>query len=631
MGRIAQVSGKPRSSLARLPPKSQTLSMTAADQSELARELGYKAYRARKFTEARRHFEQALRVYTVRGDAAETATAHGDLAAALSALGDHGAALRHHEAAVKLLGTSPPSIRLCAALYNLGLTQRELGEGAAARASVTQAAKAWPPNAAPIDLLRARIISTLGTWAREQGDTVAALAYHSEASEIRHALQPPSATDAAASMNDLAMDYLQAGDFAAAEAQWTQARKLLQEALGSGHPSLAPLLNNLGVAYRNQRKLEAAAYAFAGALAAQPALLSAQHNLAAVLTRLGRHDEARRHRDQALARQNVFIQRAPAVNAPRVLILSGADAGNVPVEHLLPDHAITRIWWFPAHGAASKATALPHYDLVFNGIGDPDLAGPNDAAITAFLRGCKQPVLNPPDRVAQTRRDRLPGLLAGIPDCLVPPVSRLDAPAEPPAIESQLTAAGITPPLLMRPAGMHGGVGLQRVDHWNDLASQPRQTGVAYYASPFIDCRAADGYVRKYRIAFVDRQPYPYHLAISPRWLVHYFSADMEAHAWKLAEEAAFLADWRGVLGAAAADAITEIGRRIDLEFCGVDFSVLPDGRVVIFEANATMLIHPETATGPFGFKNASVEAIVVAVRRMLDTRCEAIEERSSF
>jgi tetratricopeptide (TPR) repeat protein len=592
--------------------------MKAADQNELERALGYQAYRAGNHAAALAHFERTLAFFTTKGDAAETATAHGDLAATLSALGDHTAALHHHEAAVSLRRAGPPSVPLCAALYNLGLAHRAAGNEAAAETFVTEALQAWPRKIDITDPLRARILTTLGTWARERGDIATALRYHSEAGDIRLASRPVSAVDAAASMNDLAMDHMQAGDFAAAETQWTQARQILQATLGTHHPTLAPILNNLGVAYRNQRKLEAAGHAFAGALAAQPALLSAQHNLAAVLTRLGRHEEARRHRDQALARQNIFIQQAPIRNAPRVLILSGADAGNVPLEHLLPDHAVTRIWWFPAHGAASKTTALPNYDTVFNGIGDPDLSGPSDAPIAAFLRGCTRPVLNHPDRVAQTRRDRLPETLAGIAGCIVPPVLRLDSTGDTAAMAQRLADASITPPLLLRPAGEHGGVGLRRIDHWNDLAQQPLPAGKVYYASPFIDCRAPDNYVRKYRIAYVNRRPYPYHLAISADWLVHYFSADMEDQAWKLAEEAKFLTDWRGVLGRAAADAITEIGARLELDYCGVDFSLLPDGRAVIFEANATMLIHPEAPGGTLAFKNSTVEAILEAFRRMI-------------
>ncbi len=70
--------------------------------------------------------------------------------------------------------------------------------------------------------------------------------------------------------------------------------------------------------------------------------------------------------------------------------------------------------------------------------------------------------------------------------------------------------------------------------------------------------------------------------------------------AERRAEEARFLADPVAAIGARGMAAIREIGRRLDLDYCGVDFSVLPDGRLLIFEANATMLAHAEDPQGPF-------------------------------
>jgi glutathione synthase/RimK-type ligase-like ATP-grasp enzyme len=54
------------------------------------------------------------------------------------------------------------------------------------------------------------------------------------------------------------------------------------------------------------------------------------------------------------------------------------------------------------------------------------------------------------------------------------------------------------------------------------------------------------------------------------------------------------------------------------LDYAGVDFSLLPDGRVLLFEANATMLVHPEAADGPLAHKNPAIEQILSAFREML-------------
>jgi glutathione synthase/RimK-type ligase-like ATP-grasp enzyme len=135
---------------------------------------------------------------------------------------------------------------------------------------------------------------------------------------------------------------------------------------------------------------------------------------------------------------------------------------------------------------------------------------------------------------------------------------------------------------------------------------------------------SADGYFRKYRIVFVDREPYAYHLAISPQWMVHYVSAEMTTNPWKLDEERRFLENTSEALGERAAKAIAAIGRRLDLDYAGIDFTLLADGRVLVFEANATMLIHPESPDGVLAHKNAFVQRIVDAFEQLQDSRTRA-------
>ena len=106
--------------------------------------------------------------------------------------------------------------------------------------------------------------------------------------------------------------------------------------------------------------------------------------------------------------------------------------------------------------------------------------------------------------------------------------------------------------------------------------------------------------------------------------MVHYYTADMGDHAWKLEEEKRFLQDPQAALGAAAMQTLREIGERLDLDYAGIDFSLLPDGRVLVFEANSTMLVHPEKADGPYAHKNAYVRRILDAFEAMLAERIAA-------
>ena len=350
------------------------------------------------------------------------------------------------------------------------------------------------------------------------------------------------------------------------------------------------------------------------ALAADPGMAMARRNLAGILADQGKACEAQCERDAAFALANVFVARAPNPRAT-VLALTTADTGNVPHRFLLPIERYTRIDWFIEYAREGQAAELPPYDVVFNIVGDADHAGRAEAPITAFVAQCERPVLNQPAHVARTRRDRLPGLLNGLADVVAPKVARIEAAgACKPA--ASVAAARLAGPLLIRPFGSHGGRGLTLVEAASAL--DPAELGDGFYATEFVDFRSArDGLYRKYRVIFVDRTPHPYHLAISDRWLVHYATAQMQDGA-RRSEELRFLVDPVAALGERAWAALGEIGRRLDLDYAGVDFSVLPDGRVLVFEANATMLVHPETNPA-FAYKNPYVERITGAFQALVD------------
>jgi tetratricopeptide (TPR) repeat protein len=534
---------------------------TRADE---LRELGYAAFRAGKIERAHKLFERALEL------GGTDATILSDLGVAASALGRDAIARSYHEKALKrrreTLGAAHQDV--AASLHNLAVVCRNLGDLETAAACHEEGLKIWRATLGAGHPAVARALFGLGAIAARRGDAQAALAHHLAALRIRQACVPAPAGDIAASL----------------------------DAIGAIHAGLG--------------NHEAAVSHFTAAVEKAPDLLTARHHLAVSLTRLGRHADAAPHRDAALRRQSVFVQEGPA-NAPRVLILAGSDVGNVPLEHLLPEGFFARIWWFVAHAGRDAAASLPPYDVVFNGIGDADMAGPGERVVAAFLKTCRKPVLNHPARVRETARDRLPAALAGL-DLIIPRVVRVGAAGD---------VSALRPPLLLRPPGAHGGAGVLRIDDWAALTGD---VAAGWYAIEYIDCAGADGFTRKYRIAFVGGVPYPYHLAISPHWMVHYRSADMPAHAWKLAEEAAFLADWRSALGPAAANAIAPVGRRLGLDFCGIDFGMAPDGRAVLFEANATMLIHPEAADGPLAFKNQAVRRILDAMQALITAAAQS-------
>jgi glutathione synthase/RimK-type ligase-like ATP-grasp enzyme len=181
--------------------------------------------------------------------------------------------------------------------------------------------------------------------------------------------------------------------------------------------------------------------------------------------------------------------------------------------------------------------------------------------------------------------------------------------------------AGFRLPLLVRVAGTHGGDDFDKFDDWDGIvdfvADNPE---VTYYVIEFIDYRSADGFFRKYRVIFVDGEIFPYHLAIHDDWKVHHFRTDMANHAWMRQEEERFLEDMGRVLDAAHQDALRAIAKVTGLDYGGVDCGIDRDGQIVVFEANASMLVHNE-ASEVFTYKNQYISRIKDAFDGMLHLR----------
>ena len=378
-----------------------------------------------------------------------------------------------------------------------------------------------------------------------------------------------------------------------------------------------PLYNVATVFYMRSRYDEARRW-YEHALRVHPDLAIGHQNLAATLDQLGRYEEAATHRSRAYTLQRVFIEPVPTPQRTLLILCSGKAQGNIPFDTLLSSNTATRIKYAIDCASTEEDAQLPPYDLVFNAIGEPDVALPLMQRIAQLTQRCGRPVLNAPEGIARTPRHRMAELLAGLDDVVVPPCMRIEAaPSDTQTLAAQLAAHGITLPVLMRPLATHGGEGLTLHTEPETLLASIEQLNAPCYVTQYHDFLNEDGHYRKYRIVFIDREPFAYHLAISSHWLVHYVSADMPAWPWKLDEEKRFLEDTRSALGDRAMNAIAAIGRRLDLDYGGIDFSVLPDGRVLVFEVNATMLVHKESTDGVLAHKNAFVQRIVDAFEQM--------------
>jgi glutathione synthase/RimK-type ligase-like ATP-grasp enzyme len=140
----------------------------------------------------------------------------------------------------------------------------------------------------------------------------------------------------------------------------------------------------------------------------------------------------------------------------------------------------------------------------------------------------------------------------------------------------------------------------------------------------YLDARGRDGKARKYRAMMIDGQLYPLHAAISHHWKIHYFSAEMADCAENRAEDAEFLDDMAGVVGARAMNALQAIQTALGLDYGGIDFGLNEQGDVLLFETNATMVVVPPGEEKQWDYRRPAVARICAAVHKMLMDRAKA-------
>jgi hypothetical protein len=383
-------------------------------------------------------------------------------------------------------------------------------------------------------------------------------------------------------------------------------------------PQHARLHNQLGKLHFELNELELALQCFRQAVVLNPRDSDSMYWTGSIRQKMGDISAAEAAYAQA-AKIHPLIRR-PAAKSPadfRVLALFAPFAGNLPTDYLFGDATYDTDTLALLAASEYDADVLRQgVQLVVNLISDADQAGVLLPRAADLAERLGKPVVNDPRQIQRTTRDAIAVLLQGIPGCRVPQVLRQKAGADLSIATLQATFSSSST-ILTRPVGTHGGDDFEKIEGTAGLtALLAQRSDLDRYFIEYIDCRSADGYFRKYRFIFVDGQILPYHLAIAGDWKVHHDSAGMADHPWMQREEAAFLADPANVFNAAHDRAMREIQARIGLDYFGIDCGLDSGGNLVVFEANASMLVHQHNAAFPY--KTAFVECIKRAFDAML-------------
>lgn len=384
-------------------------------------------------------------------------------------------------------------------------------------------------------------------------------------------------------------------------------------------PTTATAHSNLAFVFLRASALEEAKAEYEKALRVDPTHGDAKRGLAAVLSQLGKTGAAEL-REVAGGENAITVLPYRGARKPiLVTLLVSLGSGNLHLEKLLDDRVFetTKL----VVELFAKDARLPPYDMIFNAIGDAD-SGAEALMIAQRITAGKRKgaVLNPPEHVLRTTRVENAGRLRAIPGVVTPRTQlfRRDALG---SWDGAMTLEkhGFSFPLLLRSPGQHTGHNFNLVERSEDLAAAVAALpGEQLYAIEYIDLHGPGGKIRKYRVMFVDGRLYPLHLAISNDWKVHYFSADMADVPENRAEDRLFLNNMPGVLGKDAVATLGKIASALGLDYAGIDFGLAPDGRIVIFETNATMVIVQPDEDERWAYRKAPVERVITAVRKML-------------
>ena len=301
-----------------------------------------------------------------------------------------------------------------------------------------------------------------------------------------------------------------------------------------------------------------------------------------------------------------------------VLLLDAPEVGCTPVNYLVGRTMYDSHFLALLPGEVYDIEFLrSKADVVINMISDAD----NGKEVLPFAQDIAdrigRPTVNHPNRIIGTDRETIAGLLSGIELCRIPKTVRISA-EEMAAPDWQKLIEKFDFPLLIRCAGTHGGDDFEKV---GDIAAigtfVSSHPGSNFYVIEFADYRSADGYYRKYRLICLNDEILPYHLAIHDDWLVHHFRTDMANQEWMRKEEEAFLKDPHRVFSKEHFNAMRDIAKAIGLDYCGIDCALDPNGKIVVFEANATMRVHDEKID-TFIYKNPYIAKIKEAFDQML-------------
>lgn len=270
--------------------------------------------------------------------------------------------------------------------------------------------------------------------------------------------------------------------------------------------------------------------------------------------------------------------------------------------------------------------------LVFNEICNPDVCKKAlEFAIQILDLNPQVPVINHPRFILDTSRDKIYEKLKEIKGLHIPKTIRL----KPSSLSeiAEIAEKEEMYPFLFRITTHHTNVEVPIIKGKDDikfLEIYPFR-GEEYYLTKFVDYSSYDGLYRKYRVFFINGKLYPRHLVISDHWNIHARDRNrlMDYKEKFREEEKKWLEEFR------EEDylPLLEIAKHIKLDFFIIDFALLRDGGIVLFEATPCcfyIIGRVEDIDAKYSYQVPYIRIIEEAFVNMINSKVKEVLERRS-
>jgi glutathione synthase/RimK-type ligase-like ATP-grasp enzyme len=296
--------------------------------------------------------------------------------------------------------------------------------------------------------------------------------------------------------------------------------------------------------------------------------------------------------------------------------------GNVDLFSQFEDERFTKTRITLDTSPHQEIAIASNIDAIFNQITEPDTQHAVLSKIGQIYHSYqgKVPFFNIPSAIQKTYRDTAYRLLHDLEKIHYPKTVKF-TPRSAADIYRTIVQEGFTLPVLLRPAGLHGGYDTQLIEDTQEAFYTVPLDGRAYYLTQFSDFEQ-NGLYTKYRFIVVDGEVFIRHVIFSDQWKIQgeegrvYMKEHPELQ--KKAEDT--MRNFETDLKPHIQPLVTQIHTRIGLDYFGIDCSLDTSGDMLVFEINASMYLKA-SATRDDSFHQPYIEKIQNALVEMIADR----------